>query len=596
MATRLMDRFISSESFRLTKFAERVSRWGTAPLFFVLAMVPLIVRLKSQEPSVELGELRWAWPLDLDLFHWWKSRAVLLSAGIGLFMLPFCFASPRKEFPRVVAICVPSYLALLALSTWWSRYPQLALYGLPGLQEGALVLASYLILFLLAVLCFQSIKALDGLSISLTISSLLVSLVGFFQMSGHSLFFLPPFKKMIFGAVPDGEFTQVLPNTFSTLYHSNYLGSFVALTVPFFLVPAKNGRPRLLAAVVVTFLLIMLFGSGSRAGLLGMLTGAIVVFAVKRPFSKKKEKWVAFTLLILVLGFLAVKGSHLVAKLNEAVQEMVGLAKPSSGWSGFQFFKVSGGKAILVAANTDIVVTGNPQGLRFHRVTGEAIPFRRQGDSLVLEHPALDKLEVDLKRTKNDLPYFTMSIGGETVKLVPTQEGIKALAWKRGFDSEEPERTPWISDKLFSHRGYIWSRTLPLMKWQWLRGPGPATFPLYFPQRDFFGKMNIDWPFDLIVDRPHSLYLQIAHGTGWLSLMVLLILFGEFFRRAARLLRADKENHYLLACTASTAGYLVAGIFNDSTLGVAPLFWIILGAGWACLQSTPVAAKVPSTT
>ena len=69
-----------------------------------------------------------------------------------------------------------------------------------------------------------------------------------------------------------------------------------------------------------------------------------------------------------------------------------------------------------------------------------------------------------------------------------------------------------------SGRGYIWSRTFPLLKKALFIGYGPDTIIYEFPQNDIVGKLNYGaiWT---IISKPHSWYLQTAFGSGVLSLV-----------------------------------------------------------------------------
>ena len=140
-------------------------------------------------------------------------------------------------------------------------------------------------------------------------------------------------------------------------------------------------------------------------------------------------------------------------------------------------------------------------------------------------------------------------------------------------------------EKLGSARGYIWSRSLPMLKDTILIGNGPDTFVLEFPQNDRLAKW---WAYDtpnMLVDKPHNLYLQIALNEGVLALVAFLVLVGAYVIDSFRLYAL--KNYYEgkqiigMATCLGIIGYLGAGIFNDSIISVAPIFWILLGSGVA---------------
>ncbi|HMA60603.1 MAG TPA: hypothetical protein VKN64_09940 [Halanaerobiales bacterium] len=58
-------------------------------------------------------------------------------------------------------------------------------------------------------------------------------------------------------------------------------------------------------------------------------------------------------------------------------------------------------------------------------------------------------------------------------------------------------------------RGFIWSRSLPLLKETWLLGFGADTYPIYFPQDDNVGKLITFDKTRKIMDKPHNMYLRL---------------------------------------------------------------------------------------
>ena len=70
-------------------------------------------------------------------------------------------------------------------------------------------------------------------------------------------------------------------------------------------------------------------------------------------------------------------------------------------------------------------------------------------------------------------------------------------------------------DRFATGRGYIWSRTLPIVLEKPLLGYGGDTFALYFPQNDLLGKANTYNTFNMYVDKPHNMYLQMVVNFGF---------------------------------------------------------------------------------
>jgi len=136
-----------------------------------------------------------------------------------------------------------------------------------------------------------------------------------------------------------------------------------------------------------------------------------------------------------------------------------------------------------------------------------------------------------------------------------------------------------------SGRGYIWSRSLPLLLKNPLLGTGPDTFPLVFPQWDHVGKANYCKTPYTIIERPHNMYLMIGIQTGIPSLILFLVFYFSYFLQSLRIYGRIKLNGYIcqlgLGCLLATISYMVSGLFNDSTLQTSPAFWIFIGLGLA---------------
>jgi O-antigen ligase len=138
-----------------------------------------------------------------------------------------------------------------------------------------------------------------------------------------------------------------------------------------------------------------------------------------------------------------------------------------------------------------------------------------------------------------------------------------------------------------SWRGYIWSRSFPLLKKTLLLGTGADTYCAVFPQEDYAGKYSTTGAsYDIVVDKPHNMYLGAAVGTGVLSLLALLAIFGIYLFSSARIYRRASYGDDFLTFAGSGVffgiiGFLAAALVNDSSVSVMPMFYGLLGLGIA---------------
>lgn len=144
---------------------------------------------------------------------------------------------------------------------------------------------------------------------------------------------------------------------------------------------------------------------------------------------------------------------------------------------------------------------------------------------------------------------------------------------------------------LFSNRMGIWINSLSVSNNVLLIGHGPDTFAFYYPNDPSQPKGK-----RLFVDKPHNIYIQNLINIGGLGLISFLGIMVIFFYRSYRYLVIrgidDEGGVLVLALSLGVLGYLLAGMFYDSTLHVSPIFWIILGLG-ASLTKAQFSKKQP---
>jgi hypothetical protein len=248
----------------------------------------------------------------------------------------------------------------------------------------------------------------------------------------------------------------------------------------------------------------------------------------------------------------------------------------------------------------DIILGKNNFSIKTNK---ETLSFKVDGDKLYFLDENNNELEITTKRnqiTINDPKYSGYNITiqdkypgvsvvayGKTINFYVTDSGIKIIG--SGGRLTEPKASPFFEplrglETLGSNRGYEWGTAIPMLKDYMIMGAGPDNFPLAFNQDDFIAKLNlIDFDANIVIDKPHNMYLQIAINTGVVSLIAFLIICLWYVVSSLVLYSKTNfaDNYELIggACLTSITGYLIAGLFNDNVTSVAPLFWIILGIG-----------------
>ena len=99
------------------------------------------------------------------------------------------------------------------------------------------------------------------------------------------------------------------------------------------------------------------------------------------------------------------------------------------------------------------------------------------------------------------------------------------------------------------------------------------------------GKLYAYGTTNMIISKAHNLFLQIGLNNGVVALIAFVILIMVYiidsFKLYALKNKYDEKQILGSILALSVIGYLFTGLFNDSVICVAPIFWIILGVGAA---------------
>lgn len=591
-------------------------------LALILALVPLVVRMKALSIP-EAG--KWLWDNEQGIYADFFSANKLILLGIltiiAVILFVIEFDKKNQYSNKAVYACIGTYLFFAVLSTVFAQKGEkiISLFGAPGRYEGLLALVFYLVIAVLAMYVGQEWWNVKFLYKALSIGGLIMGAIGLGQFLGFDFLqsdggksLMLPFEYLDLADQINFTFNDHQAYTvYGTLFHSNYVGSYAAMLMPISVVGMiytylyKNEAEKKMTATVFALLMTVLwFASRSRGGLVGGGVAVILIFILlHKNFIKTKAQMGVFLTLVVVGAVVLnmVSRGTIVSQLVSLPKEVVNL------FSG-EKEEVAQLKAIRLEENA-IEIDSNLPTFRIEKIgdelllkdaNGNEIPVVQDETKIVPQDTAYTGMSIELGSAKEFrvhianpamgayYPLYFIHIGdtvpGEGYRVVGGNRQALEIepvdAW--GFEGKE---------RVGSARGYIWSRTLPMLKDTWLLGYGPDTYALHFPQHDVIGKANAyDNPM-MIVDKPHNLYLQTMVSTGIPSLLALIALFGVYFVLWVKHIRStDKEDirrWMSIGIFTALCGYLIAGLFNDSVVSVAPIFWILWGLGIG-LATSPI--------
>jgi hypothetical protein len=578
--------------------------YKNAVIFFIIVImgiVPLYVRAHYIKLTEKEKSMWFYTDYIIDYFNFYKSRLLIIS--VVLILLIFIILLMKKKLKITVNIyCI--FLCLFALiliiSTILSVDINTSLKGHISRFEGLYTYMAYIMFSFLVIQFLKNIKSIEIIIKYTLIISFIISIIGILQVYNINIFNMDFFKKIIIPIKYHQNMDKMSlifkdEGIFATLYNPNYVGSYSALLLPvsicFFLYKKKKTE-KIILYIVIMFLFAMLTGSLSRAGYLGFGTVFIIMLIV---FIIRKDR-VFRGMAALIAGFIAVFFILSFTSESGYLKEVVRL-NPASEFkeevSGSQNIIINNilfdeNKALIKTSNGEFIIEVLETGLNIYDQNNELLDIKEENGVYIINEKDYSFFKFEIVQDRNLLKIminnkvFYLTFNNLEMKIL----GGNGMELKTIKNAVVENRLP-IGDSFASHRGYTWRRTIPLIYKKPFLGYGLDTFIYVFPQHDYIGKINSTGSVTRLISKPHNLYLQIAVSGGLFALMIFILFILFLFIKAVKQIFIKKRECFILiGVTASIFAYLITGIFNDSLVGVAPIFWGFTGIAIVLTDST----------
>jgi hypothetical protein len=568
------------------------------PLIFIIAILPFIMRLYTYRTG--LSSFVW-FPEDdtqVDVFLYYKQVFFLIVSIIMALLIGFkAFYDKANIKKSLIFIPLLIYCLLAVLSTLTSDFSFFGFNGIFEQFESIFVLLGYSLVVYYGFLFINKEDDIKLLMRIFIISILIISILGIAQAIGHDLlqteFGMKTFVPIAYWDQLDKiAFTFGPKVVYLTLYNPNYVGVYAALIAPIllcFIIMSHKLNHLILYVAAFIGIIISLLGSKSDAGIIGIAISLIFIIIFLRRYLIKHWKFIVpiFAISIFLVSQYA---DNSLTTLTEVVKKL----KPNKieynltdiktedtliitykknnlviDYNGS--FDTGVTYTITDSNNNDIPFTFNEENgsitITDERFAGISIVPVNYNELLSIK-VTIDGKEWVFTNEQGDGSYYYINSNGKLDKIITAESSV--------FTGYE---------KFASNRGYIWSRTIPLLKKYIILGSGADTYALVYPQQDYVYLSNVGFS-NLVLTKPHSMYLQVGVQTGVLSLLALLVFYGMYFVSSVKLYIKGRFDNYFsragVAIFIGTISYMIVGISNDSSIAVAPIFWALLGIGFAC--------------
>lgn len=582
------------------------------PAAFFTAIVIMIVRLHQYERP--MSQFYWTNSSNnlTDFFSYYKMVAIVICAVLALVILLYRVFSQSLFIKRsIYYIPMIVYSAFVLISYLMSDYKEFALWGWNDRFEGTITLLAYIIMLFYIINSINDEKSVKWIVYPTAVSSILLSLLGLSQALDHDFFRTVLGKKLItpswFWDSLDGlTFTFQNKEIYQTVYNINYVSFYLTLLIPLFgllfIHSIMKGKEEPIGKKIfwgVLFALNMynLIGSQSSGGFLGM--GAVVLVALIVLNKTIISWWKPIVVLLIITVIIGgITYERWMPELTGATNSALGIestAEQATTTKGYIDYIETKGNDIIVSYEgnkiTFITYPEDPNAIKLTDSDGNNIdisPIDPTSNSFSIKDDRFSSFVVGPAQDSAGINYFIIKINNKEwpFAIIQGQDVKYRTDLGKLIHLNAVDAMGWENNQGFgSGRGYIWSRTLPMIKETMLIGHGADTYCAYFPHDDYVGKYNADWDINMIVDKPHNMYMGAFVGTGGISIIALLVLWLMYIIQSVKLfwnIRVNTFTEYTgLGIFLGICGFLVAGLVDDSTVSVMPMFYGLLGTGIA---------------
>lgn len=577
---------------------KRLSTIYFLPLLLIAGLVPLIVYAKYLDLTGTTQSLYWTGQQEyLDFFSYWKSRWVMTLTLIGLIFYIILYKQKKLPLKNLKQYYIPLgiYAVFVIISTIFAKDTQTALWGFVDMYQGMFVLLSYVVITFLTINFVNSERDVNLFVKAFTFLMIVEGLIGITQYFGFDIFQSTIGKSLI---VPGDIKVDVLsfsfgPKTiYGTLFNTNFVGSFATLMLPLsvaFLFTSKTKKHRITSAIAAVLMIFVWIGCNSRAGYMGVAVSAVFALFLFRKAFIKHWKISASLVAVLIAAFIglnAISGGAIIARLKtlNITQEIENIKAANEARVKFEEINLGKDAFSIVTSNETLNFKIDNDKIYFLDENNKELVITSKRNQITMNDPKYSNYVITIP---DNYPGVSVNAYGKSINFYISQDGIKILG--SGGRLTEPKTSPFFEplrglETIGSNRGYEWGTTIPMLKDYVFYGAGPDNFPIAFNQDDFIAKLNlIDFDANIVIDKPHNMYVQTALNTGVMSMIAIIVIALTYVFSSLKLyssLNFTKPEEIISgACMISIIGYLAAGLFNDSVTSVAPLFWLILGIG-----------------
>ncbi len=565
-------------------------------LILIAFVTPFIVRLHlldRPENTLQFLALPFSPIGDYDIFHYYKAIFFIIIVLLCV-VLTFTSEKIQKSFYNISLF---GFGITILISSLFSKYSSYTFFGGAQSFQGLFVWLSYCILPLIVYNLSKKVN-LYSIIYALLICSFIVNIYGLLQILGISesladfSFLISHSGHILKETLHDGIIR--IPRSF--FYSSTYYGMFLCMVFFInigFLFTVKNIGKKIFLSLNLIQVFINFISTDTRISFAFFLICLIILcyFLRKKIIKNKYFKISVSSILIICITFSFIKISYLKEKLNNLIESNF-----TTYDSDLKEIKVIN-KGVLIIERFE----GTPLYIKIHNEKSvlfstdsnlkNFLKINQNGNEITFKEQHLKDYKFILEgKTLNFIFNHNFKKHNVIVKypIVINEGEFKTINRGKIEPIVTPDKWNFFNkhNSFGGRRGFYWALGTPILKKTLFLGYGADTFPLVFPNNDYFSKMKTFRTPPLFFILPHSMYLHIGIEAGVVGLLFFLssmfyYMFDSFKIYNKVNYKSIPEAYIGLGCLIAVFATLGAGLFNSISLSIGPTFFLIFGIGIA---------------
>lgn len=592
-------------------FLKTGTNWlSFVPFIILIVCLPWISYMVSPDSLLKIAP-KWSGATPTDYLLYQKSLWLLLILPLFvLFGLLYQRKMERKKdiILTLAFLFLTGYSVLVIVSAVLSRYTEISFWGAEEQREGMFVLIGYVVLCLTAVSLYRKEKDYKVIFWSL---SVLTGILILFLVANTTEY---DFYNSVFlqGWKQSSAFDEISSEVFQSMelyaltLHYTELGTLCSLLLPFFTVMAifvKEKNVRVVSIVMAVCSCILLFFSMSRAGVAGVFVAFSVLLVTcvrKWLIHYKQTLGVIAVFMVFCAGAGIATNGEIFSKGIELRQDFYSLFQNQEN---FDYHKDIPIKQVAIDGKR-LFFTMQQEVLELDYTTGAVNCFDKEGQFVEFQKGD------GVRYMTTDSRFADISFATEIIKTMDREKEEKRKVLRLYYQDKQifivnlaglPQKAfldtqyknldiveaPYFGfegkEKSANNRGYVWSRTIPLLRERLWIGSGAGSFSKEFPQGDVLAKWYVYGTPNITINEANNWYLQTGVEHGLLALLIWIVVLFFYFVDSFTLYIFRKEYNateiFGLAIFVALVGYSVNTFFVSTSISVAPLFWCLFGFG-----------------